>query len=50
MDIGMIMILTPCWILTMSFNPVGMQVTVLDNHGYRYDNDTNTLLDSDDEF
>lgn len=28
----------------------GMQVTVLDNHGYRYDNDTNTLLDSDDEF
>ena len=45
MDIGMIMILTPCWILMMSFNPVGMQVTVLDNHEYK-----DSMLDSDDEF
>ena len=28
----------------------GMQVTVLNSHGYKYDNDTTTLLDSDDEF
>lgn len=45
MDIGMIMILTPCWILTMSFNPVGMQVTVLDNREYK-----DSMLDSDDGF
>ncbi len=28
----------------------GMQVTVLDGHGYKYDNENSTLLDSDDEF
>ena len=29
----------------MSFNPVGMQVIVLDNHEYK-----DSMLDSDDEF
>ena len=28
----------------------GMQVTVLDGHGYKYDNENSTLLDSDEEF
>ena len=28
----------------------GMQVTVLDGHGYKYDNENSTLLDSDEDF
>lgn len=28
----------------------GMQVTILDGHGYKYDNENSTLIDSDDEF
>lgn len=50
MDTGMIMIQTPCWILMMSFNLVGIQITVLDNHRFKFDTDINTLLDFDDEF
>lgn len=28
----------------------GMQVTILDGHGYKYDNESTTLLDTDEEF